>query len=122
MKKLIAVLAVSLSACSMMPSTWDANQSRSITDIQQIARHFDCSSNVASQATTLQNNVEWFEIYSTSKGSADISKLTETLNATTQELITRSSKGPISPMYCDIKKKILIQQSDIIAGAVQGRY
>jgi len=28
----------------------------------------------------------------------------------------------VSPIYCDIKRKLIIQQADIIAKTVQGRF
>jgi hypothetical protein len=34
----------------------------------------------------------------------------------------RANKGPVSPIYCDIKRKLMIQQADIIAKTVQGRF
>ena len=44
------------------------------------------------------------------------------MNDTVKELVDRSSKGPVSPLYCDIKKKLMIQQADMIAHTVQGRF
>ena len=41
---------------------------------------------------------------------------------TVAEFKNRSDKGPVSPLYCDLKRKIIIQQSAIIAKAVQMRY
>jgi len=32
------------------------------------------------------------------------------------------AKGPVSPLYCDLKKKIIQQQADILAKSVQGRF
>ena len=122
MKKLLVILAVSLSACSMMPSKWDANQSKSATDIQQVARHLDCSNNIIPQVVLLQNQIEWFDLYAGRKGTADMAQLTKVMDDTTRELLDRAKQGPVSPMYCDLKKKILIQQADIIANAVQGRF
>lgn len=122
MKKFLVLLAVSLSACSMIPSRWDANQSRSATDIQQVARHLDCNNSILPQAVLLKNQIEWFDLYAASKGTADMAKLTKIMDDTTQELIDRAKQGPVSPMYCDLKKKVLNQQADIIANAVQGRF
>jgi hypothetical protein len=122
MKKLLLVAVVFLSACSLVPSKWDSNQSRSITDVQLSVRHFDCNGNINLQATFVQNQVEWFDIYAQSKGTADMAKLTKVMDDTLKELVDRSSKEKVSPLYCDMKKKILVQQADIIASAVQGRF
>lgn len=127
MKKLIVVLAfLSLTGCAsimdMIPSRWDANQSKSITDIQLQVRHFDCKGDQSAQIDSLSKNVEWFVIYSQTKPTRDISKLTGTLTTTVKEYQDRLKTGPVSPMYCDLKKKLIIQQTEILAGSVQGRF
>ena len=127
MKKLLLILAVvSLSGCASLmeyiPSSWDVNQAKIITDIQVQARHFDCKGDQAAQLNALSLNVEWFDIYAKSKPTRDIAKLTGTVTATVKEYQDRLKTGPVSPMYCDIKLKIIKQQTDILAGSVQGRF
>jgi Ni,Fe-hydrogenase III small subunit len=106
----------------MIPSRWDANQSRMITDIQLEVRHFDCKADLKPQVDQLARDVERFDIYATTKPTRDIAKLTGTITDTVKELQDRVDKGPVSPMYCDLKKKIIQQQADILAGSVQGRF
>ena len=127
MKKLIAIIAlVSLTGCAgimeMIPSRWDVNQAKSITDIQQQAIRFDCKGDQLAQISALDQNVEWFVIYSKTKPTRDITKLTDTLQKTVAEYKERASKGAVSPLYCDLKRKIIIQQTEILAGSVQGRF
>ena len=127
MKKLIAVVAfLSLTGCAsimdMIPSRWDANQSRMITDIQLEVRHFDCKADLKPQVDKLSQDVERFDIYATTKPTRDIARLTGTITDTVKELQDRVDKGPVSPMYCDLKKKIIQQQADILAKSVQGRF
>ena len=127
MKKLIAILAlVSLTGCAgiveMIPSRWDVNQAKSITDIQQQAIRFDCKGDQLAQINSLDQSVEWFVIYSKTKPTRDITKLTDTLQKTVAEYKERASKGAVSPLYCDLKRKIIIQQTEILAGSVQGRF
>jgi PBP1b-binding outer membrane lipoprotein LpoB len=127
MKRLIAVVAfLTLSGCAsvmdMIPSGWDVNQARVITDIQQQARHIDCKADLAPQVNKLAQDVEWFDIYAKTKPTRDIAKLTGTVTDTVKELQDRVNKGPVSPLYCDLKKKIIQQQVDIIAKSVQGRF
>lgn len=127
MKKLLATLAVvSLAGCAsimdMIPSRWDVNQAKSVTDIQQQAVRFDCKGDQLAQITALDQNVEWFVIYSKTKPTRDITKLTDTLQKTVGEFKDRVSKGPVSSMYCDLKRKIIIQQTEILASSVQGRF
>ena len=127
MKKLIAVCAFfALTGCASImeyiPSSWDVNQAKVITDIQQQARRFDCKGDQARQLNILATDVEWFDIYTKTKPTRDITKLTVTLNDTVKEYKDRLDKGPVSPLYCDLKIKIIRQQTDIIAKSVQGRF
>jgi hypothetical protein len=125
MKKILIIISiVSLSGCSMLgliPSKWDVNEAKTITDIQITTRYFDCS-NASKQITKLQKQITWFEIYSQFKGSRDVSAIFVDISKTVNDFKARTDKGPISPMYCELKKKILIQQSDITAKAIQGRF
>jgi len=127
MKKLLLILAVvSLSGCASLmeyiPSSWDVNQAKSITDIQQHARRIDCRADLSPQVNQLAKEVEWFDIYSQTKPTRDINKLTGVIKDTVKELQERVAKGPVSPVYCDLKKKIIQQQADILAKSVQGRF
>jgi hypothetical protein len=127
MKKLIVILAlVGLTGCAsvmeMIPSRWDVNQAKVITDIQVQTNHFDCKADQVSQLSALAINVEWFDIYAKTKPTRDISKMTGTMTTTVKEYEDRLKAGPVSPMYCDIKKKIIQQQADILARSVQGRF
>ena len=127
MKKLLIVLAfLSLTGCASImeyiPSGWDANQAKVITDIQLEVRHFDCKADLAPQVNKLAQDVEWFNIYAKTKPTRDIAKLTGTITDTVKELQDRVAKGPVSPLYCDLKKKIIQQQADILAKSVQGRF
>jgi hypothetical protein len=127
MKRLLAVVAfISLTGCASImdkiPSRWDVNQAKSITDIQLQVNHFDCKAELKPQVDQLSREVEWFDIYAKTKPTRDIAKLTGTVTDTVKELQDRVNKGPVSPLYCDLKKKIIQQQVDIIAKSVQGRF
>jgi PBP1b-binding outer membrane lipoprotein LpoB len=127
MKRIIAVVVfLSLTGCAsvmeIIPSGWDANQARVITDIQQQARHIDCKADLKPQVDQLVKDVEWFDIYAKTKPTRDIAKLTGTITSTVNELQDRVKAGPVSPLYCDLKKKIIQQQADILAKSVQGRF
>jgi len=130
MKKLItAVALVVLSGCSTLsdlkdqiPSFWDGNQSVVVTDMQQIARHIDCTGDVKPQLHDLFMKVEWYDLYANTKGTKDMAKLDQVMLTTIKEFQDRVAQGPVSPLYCDMKKKVLIQQADIIATTVQGRF
>jgi hypothetical protein len=127
MKRLLSVCAlVALTGCSTImeyiPSRWDANQAKVITDIQQQAHRFDCKSDQTQQLNELSKSVEWFDIYAKTKPTRDIAKLTGIMDKTVQEYQERLRTGPVSPLYCDLKVKIIKQQADILAGSVQGRF
>jgi PBP1b-binding outer membrane lipoprotein LpoB len=127
MKQLLVVISfLSLTGCASImeyiPSGWDVNQAKVITDIQQQARHFDCKADLKPQVDQLAKDVEWFDIYAKTKPTRDIARLTSTITDTVKELQERVAKGSVSPMYCDLKKKIIQQQADILAGSVQGRF
>lgn len=127
MKKLLVVLALTaLTGCASVkewiPVRWDANQSYAITTIQQTTRNFDCKADIAQQSKQLAVQIEWFTIYSQSKPTRDVIGPIGHMNDTVKELVDRSSKGPVSPMYCEIKKKVMIQQADMVAHTVQGRF
>jgi len=126
MKRLLVVLAfISLAGCSTItdwiPSRWDANQSYIVTDIQQAVRHIDCKADLTPQLSNLFSKVEWYDLYATTKGTKDMAKLDQVVLNTIKEFQDKVASGPVSPLYCDLKKKILIQQADIIAQTVQGR-
>jgi uncharacterized protein YceK len=127
MKKLIAILTlVSLTGCASImdkiPSRWDANQAKVVTDLRQSAANFDCKADQRAQLDTITKQIQWFELYSQSKGTKDVAKLGDTIKTTVKEFDERLDKGPVSPIYCDLKKKLFVQQTDIMARAVQGRF
>lgn len=122
MKKMLVFVAVLLLVgCSYIPSRWDENEAKVIIDIEMSAKYFDCA-NVKIQINDLNRQVEWFNIYSVSRGSNDIVALFEPLQKTVAEFKERSDKAPVSPLYCELKKKIIVQQSAIVARAVQLRF
>jgi len=127
MKKLLVVFAFfALTGCSTIkdyiPSFWDDNQAAAITNLQLATRHLDCSQPLQPQVQDISSKIEWIDIYSKFKGTRDVAKLTVTFDDTLKEFSDRVKAGPVSPMYCDLKKKIFVQQADIIAAAIMGRF
>ncbi len=126
MKHLVLALALTvLTGCSTIkdyiPVKWDSNQSSSITSIQMTTRNFDCKGDIAAQAKTLQQQVEWLKLYSESKPTRDVIAPIRLMNDSVKELVDRTSKGSVSIMYCEMKKKIVIKQADIVAHTIHGR-
>lgn len=68
----LILVTLMLQGCSTVqnwiPSFWDDNQSAKIIDIRQAAHNIDCTKDQREQATKLWQNIQWFELYSTSKG------------------------------------------------------
>ncbi len=125
MKKLLVVCAVvTLTGCAnlleMIPSRWDVNQAKVTTDLRQSTHSFDCKGDQLAQLKVIAQQVEWFDLYAESKGTKDVAKLTATMKVTVTEFQNRPQ--PVSAIYCDLKKKLMSQQADIIAKTVQGRF
>jgi hypothetical protein len=129
MRKLILALAlVTLSGCSTIqnwiPSFWDDNQSAKITDVRLTVDRIDCAKDQLAQATQLRDQLRWFELYSVSKGALqkDVIKLIAPIQDTTEDWYKRSLDGQGSVAYCNIKKKILEQQTARAAKGILGRW
>jgi hypothetical protein len=129
MKRIFLVLAViSLTGCTTVqnwiPSFWDNNQSAKITDVRLTVDRIDCSKDQLVQAIQLRDQLRWFELYSTSKGALqrDVIKLVAPIQTTTEDWYKRSLDGQGSVGYCNIKKKILEQQTERAAKGIMGRW
>ena len=124
MKLASLLLVLTLSGCAsvmdMIPSRWDVNQAKVTTDLRQATHNFDCKADQRAQLKIIAEHAQWFELYSESKGTKDVAQLGKTLQATVKEFQDRAQ--PVSPIYCDIKRKLMIQQADIIAKTTQGRF
>ena len=127
MKNIIFILAiVGLQGCSTVqsvkdwiPSRWDVNQAKVVTDLRQQTHNFDCKQDQTTQLKAISANLQWFHLYSDSKDTKDVNKLLDTMRSTVKEFSDRPQ--PVSAIYCDLKKKLMIQQADIAAKTVQGR-
>jgi hypothetical protein len=129
MKRILLISAViMLSGCSTIqswiPSFWDANQSAKITDVRLTVDRINCSGDQLAQAIQLRDQLRWFELYSVSKGALqrDVLKLIQPIQATTEDWYKRSVDGQGSVGYCNIKKKILEQQTARAATGIMGRW
>jgi hypothetical protein len=132
MKKLLLVgLVALLQGCAtfsfqdikdQIPSFWDANQSKSVIDIRQSIEKLNCKEPHAPQVKVIKDNIQWFILYSESKGTKDVLTLVKPMESTVDDFYKRSNEKQGSEMYCDIKKKILITQSSTVAKTVIGRF
>jgi hypothetical protein len=129
MRLLALVLAVALTGCArvkdMIPSFQDPNQSAKIIDVRQSVAQLDCKQPHALQVKQIKDNLEWFELYSTSKGERqnDVLRLIKPMQETVDDFYKRStSEKQGSDTYCEIKKKLMTTQAERAASAVLGRF
>jgi hypothetical protein len=129
MKRILLITAVVLlSGCASVqnwiPSFWDDNQSAKITDVRLTVDRIDCSKDQLAQAQQLRDQLRWFELYSVSKGvlQKDVIRLIAPIQDTTEDWYKRSLDGQGSVGYCNIKKKILEQQTARAAKGILGRW
>ena len=105
-----------------IPSFWDDNQSRSVIDIRQSVEKLNCKEAHAPQVKVIKDNIQWFVLYSESKGTKDVITLVKPMESTVDDFYKRSLEKQGTEIYCDIKKKILITQSSAVAKTVIGRF
>lgn len=127
-KFLIVIFAAMLTGCGSMykyiPSFWDDNQSRAIIDVRLNVERLDCAEPHLAQAQRIKDSIDWFVLYSESKGRSqqDVIKLVEPMKATVDDFHKRSQGTQGSKTYCELKKKVMIEQAQRAAGSVLGRW
>jgi hypothetical protein len=128
LRVLILTLALSLTGCASVkewiPSFSDSNQSARIVDVRQSVAQLDCKQPHAPQVKRIKDNLEWFQLYSESKGwrQNDVLKLVKPMQETVDDFYKRSTDKQGSDTYCEIKKKLMAAQADKAAGAILGRF
>ena len=109
---------------SYIPSFWDDNQSARMVDIQLAADQLNCAQAQAPQVAKIHSDLRWFELYSLSKGArqTDVLKLTRPMQDTVGDWLKRLQANPDNPVYCQLKKRVLVEQTTRAAEAVLGRF
>lgn len=103
-----------------MPSKWDINQARAVTDIRVEAETLNCSGNVSSSLDKIATDLLWLHTYSTYRGTKDINKMTVIVQKTVSEFQVAVAANKSNVVYCQIKKALIIQQADIIGHTFKG--
>lgn len=126
MTKLLAVISLLvLSGCAQIqawvPSFWDDNQSARIIDVRSRVESINCVDTQKPQVEAVARELRWFEMYSQSKGQLqkDVLRVIEPMQATVKEWTER---GEGSKTYCELKKKLLIQQGERASKVILGRW
>ena len=131
MKKLFAILSFALlSGCAgitgLIPSFWDDNQSSRIISVRLDIERVDCKAQQLPQVVKIRDDLAWFKLYSESKGGrqADVIALTTPMTETVEDGYKRvSTEGhKDNPIYCDLKRRVLQEQSARAAKAILGRF
>jgi hypothetical protein len=128
MKTLILSITIMLTGCAgvqtWIPSFWDVNQSSRITDVQLAVDRLDCAGDQLAQVTRIRDDLRWFELYSTSKGTAqqDVIKLIQPMQQTVEDMHKRNTEGRGTVTYCELKKRIMQTQARRAAEGIQGRW
>jgi hypothetical protein len=128
MKKLLLVAAVFLlqGCAGLIPSFWDDNQSARIISVRLDIERVDCKTAQLPQVVKIRDDLAWFKMYSESKGGrqADVIALTTPMTETVEDWYKRvSTEGrKDNPIYCDLKKRVLQEQSQRAAKAILGRF
>jgi hypothetical protein len=131
MKTLLAIFtALMLQGCAqitgLVPSFWDDNQSQKIIDLRVNIERMDCKAPQLPQVSRVRDDILWFRLYSESKGrrQQDVIKLVTPMQETAEDWYKRVSAEGYrdNPIYCEMKKKVMIEQSTRAAKAVLGRF
>jgi flagellar basal body L-ring protein FlgH len=129
MKQLVALsLVVLLTGCASVknwvPSFSDPNQSARIIDVRQSVAQLDCKQTHAPQVKKIKDNLDWFQLYSDSKGwrQNDVLRLVKPMQETVDDFYKRSNEKQGSETYCEIKKKVMTTQAEKAASAILGRF
>ena len=125
--KIIAsvILTVLLSGCttlqSWVPSFWDDNQSAYIITARLTVERINCLEPQLTQVQVLAEDLRRFELYSEAKGSLqrDVLRVIEPMQSTVKEWQARKEG---SRAYCEIKKKLLLQQAERASKVILGRW
>ena len=127
MRTIILISAILLTGCasisSVLPSFWDDNQSARIVDVRLAVARVDCA-NALPGVSRVRDDIEWFRLYSTSKGALqkDVLAVIAPMQETAEDWYKRTLTGSPSKTYCELKKSVMQQQAERAAASVLGRW
>lgn len=122
---IVAISLLVLTGCSTVqtwiPSFWDDNQSHYITEARLNTEKINCDLPQQNQVRLVREDLRRFELYSQAKGTLqkDVLRVIEPMQNTAKEW---SDRGEGSKTYCELKKKLLIQQGERASRVILGRW
>ena len=129
MNKLLIILAAALlTGCSTIkewvPSFNDPNQSYAIINVRFSVERLDCTQAQNIQVARIRDSLEWFELYSESKGwrQQDVRKVIAPMRETVEDMWTRTVTKDGSKTYCELKKSIMKEQAAQASRVILGRF
>ena len=123
MKIATVILATMMLASCGIPSIsfYDDNESLLAVQVRGAAEALDCSAKQEPQVRNIQNRVDLLLYFSEAKHSDDVQEMVLPMKDTVDKFYERVKKND-SIAFCEIKKKLIIQQSKTIADAVMRRF
>lgn len=125
MKLIAFALAVLLTGCagiqSWIPSFWDDNQSAYIISVRLSVERINCAEPQVPQVRIVAEDLRRFQLYSEAKGALqrDVLRVIEPMTSTVREW---QDRGEGARVYCEIKKKLLVQQGERASRVILGRW
>jgi len=123
MKIATVIFATIMLASCGIPSIsfYDDNESLLAVQVRGAAETLDCAYKQEPQVRAIQHRVNTLLYYSEAKKSKDLQEMILPMKETVDNFHARILKHD-SITFCEIKKKLIVQQSKTIADAVMQRF
>jgi hypothetical protein len=123
MKITAVILATMMLASCGIPSIsfYDDNESLLAVEVRSAAEELNCALKQEPQVRNIQNRVNTLLYFSEAKHSDDVQEMVLPMKDTVDKFHERVKKND-SIAFCEIKKKLIVQQSKTIADAVMRRF
>ncbi|MDE1830432.1 MAG: hypothetical protein KGI25_08925 [Thaumarchaeota archaeon] len=103
-----------------MPTRWDETQVGKITDVHQEIQALNCSSDLTAPLNTIGDDLQWLHQYNLYTGAKDIDAMVTIEEKTVNEFQDNVAAKKSNAVYCQLKKALLLQQTDIIGHTIKG--
>lgn len=119
----VVLSTLMLASCASLPSIsfYDDNESMLAVEVRVSVDKLNCQAQQEPQVRRIKEDVTRLQMFSESKGSSDLQEMVLPMKETVDGFYKRIIKED-SIAFCEIKKKLIAQQSKTIADAVMGRF